>query len=166
MSAPVPLDTKREFLSALSETGNVLETCRRTGVNRATAYHWRGEPDFNQMWEEALQINRESIRDELVTKAMAATGHVVHEPLLDADGAPVLDDNFEPVSHTRLVDYDGQVLRTMLTKFVPSADGAPVTAVQVNNHIHAERPKAPKLVQPEMDSALDLEFEEMIDVDV
>ena len=148
MGAPVPLETKREFLAVLSETGNVLETCRRTGVNRATAYHWRGDPEFGRMWEDALLIRREAIRDELVTKAMAATGHVVEGPLVGADGEPVLDDDFEPVVVRRLVGYDGQVLRALLSKFLRSEDGAPVTAIQFNNRIENRLPEKPRLVVP------------------
>ena len=50
---------------------------------------------------------------------------------------------------------------------VPSTHAAvvpPVTAVQVNNHVHAARP-APTLVRPEEDNALDAEFEEVADAD-
>ena len=164
MPEPVPLETKREFLAILAETGNVLETCRRTGVNRATAYHWRGDREFGRMWEEALLIQREAIRDELVAKAMAATGRVVEEPLLGDDGGPLLDDDFEPVVVRRLVGHDPHVLRTLLNKFVRSEDGAPVTAVQVSTHVHAPLPSAPRLVQPEDEpGALDVDFEEAAD---
>lgn len=163
MGGVVPLETKREFLAVLTETGNVLETCRRTGVNRATAYHWRGDPEFDRMWEDALVIQREAIRDELVAKAMAATGRVVEEPALDDDGRPVLDDDFEPVVVRRLVDYDGQVLRTLLGKYVRSEDGAPSTSVSVNNMVSVEAP--PRLVQPEADDFLGAEFEEAFDAD-
>ncbi len=163
MGTLVSHNTKREFLAVLSETGNVLETCRRTGVNRATAYHWRGDADFDQMWEEALQIRRDTIRDEVVSKALAATGHIVQEVMLDEQGQPVLDENFEHVVKSKLVDYDSQVLRTMLNKFVASADGAPVTAVQVNNHVNTQLAATPRLVRPEGMEVIDagLDFEEV-----
>lgn len=140
-----PVETKTGFLAALQACGNASEACRRTGVNRSTAYAWRSDAAFDAVWEDALRIRREAIRDELVEKALAATGRVVEEPALNDDGTPVLDDDFEPVTVRRLVDYDGNLLRAMLGRFVPSADGAPVSAVQVNTHV-APAPERPRLV--------------------
>lgn len=152
----VPLAVKTDFLAALQECGNASEACRRVGVNRSTAYSWRGDAAFEAVWEDALRIRRESIRDELIEKALAATGRVVDVPVLDDEGRPVLDDDFEPVTSKRLVDYDGNVLRALLGKFVRSEDGAPVTAVQVNNshHVH-EPPERPRLVLNDDDEDLE-----------
>jgi hypothetical protein len=164
MRAVLPVTTKTAFLSALTETGNVSDACRRTGVNRATAYHWRRDPEFDRMWSDALVIRRDAIRDELVSKAMAATGRMVETPAVDPDtGEPLLDDEFEPVMERRLVDYDGQVLRTMLNKFVRSEDGPSSASVSVSATLSVEAPGMPRLVRPE--EAQDAEFEEVDDVD-
>jgi|GEM_PF-3782192 len=162
----LPTTLKSDFLSALGETGSVVEACRRVGVNRATAYNWRREPGFSQLWEEALLIRREALRDDLLFKADVATGRVVEEPLHDVEtGELVLDDEFEPVTVRRLVDYDSQIFRAMLNKFVRSEDGVPSTSVSINNLIAVDAPSRPRLVTPDAIDVDEAAYEEVEDVD-
>jgi hypothetical protein len=145
----------------LIDGGNVSDATRRLGINRMTAYGWRSDPAFADRWDVALDIARQGLREQVVETACAmGVGRWV--PLLDpTTDEVVLDDEFEPVMRFETGHVDARVLMKMMDKVMRSEDGASMTAVQVNNHIHTELPAAPKLVTPTVDA----EFEEIFDVD-
>ena len=143
----LPIEIKERFLEEVAAEGNVSRACARLGLVRRTVYQWRENRQFAIEWDAALEQHRHSLSEELVTKAMAATGYIIEETKTDADGAPVLDDDFEPVRMQRLVGYDPQIFRTLLNKFVAGADPGDVTAVQVN--VNNSLPPSPRLVLPE-----------------
>ena len=147
MPVLVPLEKKHRFLEELTRTGNITIACEVAGVNRATAYHWRSNDQMKAAWDLALQIRTDVIREDLVEKAMAATGHIVDEYLRDEDGQLVLDDDFAPVVRKRLIDYDARILSKLLDKVLASADGKAQTNVQINNSVNA-LPSKPRLVAP------------------
>lgn len=146
MSSPARVSnaTKTAFLGMLQQTGVASYACRRLGVNRSTAYQWREDPAFDAAWRDALRIRRDQIADEVVEKAMATTGRIVEEAALDFYGRPLLDEDFEPVILRRLVDYDGNVLRSLIGRFVQSEEPAPGVP---------DLPPRPRLVAPEPEGA-------------
>ncbi len=152
----LPARIRDGFIDALADTGNVTAAARTLGINRMTAYGWRGDPDFAQRWDLALDIARQGIRERVVETACAmgvGSWNPVRDPVTDEI---VLDDDFEPVLRFETGHVDARVLMKMMR----SEDGGGAT-VQVNNHVHAGPPAAPRLVTP----AVDTEFEEIIDVD-
>lgn len=122
------------FLELVAMNGNSAAASRAVGVHRNTFYkRAASDPDFRARWDAAQLQSRRNIAEEVLEKAMVASGRIVTEVVTDAHGAPVLDDDFEPVVVRRLVDVDSRILAKLLDKFVASEDGPPVTAVQVNN---------------------------------
>jgi len=157
--APIPADAKHAFLERLAAGRPVVEICCELGLNRASMYHARGaDPEFGQAWEDCLRVRMDAVRDEVVQKVLAASGEIVRVPLLHPEtGAPVLDDDFEPVVVERLVDYDRELTKALFNKVVPSADGSRAPSVSVSNVVSVEAPPRPRLV------TMDAEFEEVDD---
>ena len=145
MPTIIPLEKKHRFLEELTRTGNITLACECAGVNRASAYHWRTDDKMKAAWDLALQVRTDVIREELVEKALVATGHIVDEYLRDEDGELVLDENFEPIVRRRLIDYDARIFTKLLDKVLPSADGTSQTNVQINTTVNAMARK-PRLV--------------------
>jgi len=115
----LPARAKEAFLSEIVEHGNVSRACARLGLNRSTVYAWREDPEFASAWTVAFELRRDAMRDEVVEKALAATGYVAEAVATDPrTGEPLLDDDFEPVTYRRLVDYDPRVLTSLLGKLV------------------------------------------------
>jgi len=156
----LPARIRDGFIDALAETGNVSAAARTLGINRMTAYRWRGDPDFAQRWDLALDVARQGIRERVVETACAmGVGRWVlaRDPITEEI---ILDDDFEPVLRFETGHVDARVLMKMMDKLMRSEDGPVAAAVQVNNHVHAALPPAPKLVAPTVDA----EFEEVFDV--
>lgn len=157
----LPARIRDGFIEALAETGNVSAAARTLGINRMTAYGWRGDPDFAQRWDLALDIARQGIRERVVETACAmGVGRWVpaRDPTTDEI---LLDEDFEPVVRFETGHVDARVLMKMMDKLMRSEDGPTMAAVQVNNHVHADLPRAPTLVTPTVDA----EFQEVFDVD-
>lgn len=126
-------DTVDRFLEVVRTTGNSSGAARSVGLSRQAFYERAArDPDFRQEWEAAQRQSRSHIAQDIMDKAVVLTGRVVEEPLLDSRGNQVLDDDLEPVTVRRVVDYDPRILSKLLDKLLASEDGAPVTAVQVN----------------------------------
>lgn len=157
----LPASVREGFVCLLAETGNVSAAARALGINRMTAYGWRDDPDFAMRWDFALDVARQGLRERVVDTACAmGVGRWV--PARDpATGEVVLDDDFEPVMRLETGHVDARVLMKLMDKTMRSEDGGQVAAVQVNNHVHAAAPPAPRLVIP----AVDADFEEIFDVD-
>ncbi len=140
----LPARLRYDFLERLSETGNVCAVCRSMGLARTTAYEWRSDPDFADRWDEALDVRRESIRQELVEKGMILTGRVVEDVVRDPEtGDPLLDDDFEPVTVRSLVGYDPRIFVKMLDRLldapVQRIDQRTAVAGRVD-HVHDGQP--------------------------
>ena len=113
----LPARAKEDFLNEIVEHGNVSQACARLGLNRSTVYSWREDPEFNRAWNVAFELRRDAIREDIVEKALATTGYVTEVVAFDPrTGDPILDDNLEPMTYRRLVDYDAKVLTTLLGK--------------------------------------------------
>ena len=81
--------------------------------------------------------------------------------LLDENGQPVLDDDFEKVLEYDVSHVDARVLVKLLDKALPSADGSAKTSITVQNetHVHAAPKPMPQLVRPSMAvDVVDAEF--------
>ncbi len=63
-------DEKRAlFLEWLSETANVSEACRASGIPRSTAYLWRSQDEqFAHAWDEANELGTDGLEDEAVRR--------------------------------------------------------------------------------------------------
>lgn len=144
---PMAREAEERFLDLVASTGNSSAAAKAVGFHRNTFYkRAAADPEFRQRWDAAQGLSRRSIAEEVLDKAMVATGRVVEEPMLDADGNPVLDDDLEPVMVRRLIDGDARILAKMLDKFVHSEDGPPTIGVMVNNVMPAAPPRAARLI--------------------
>jgi hypothetical protein len=145
---PMAREAEERFLDLVASTGNSSAAARAVGFHRNTFYkRAASDEDFRRRWDAAQGLSRRSIAEEVLDKAMVATGRVVEEPLLDAQGNPVLDDDLEPVTVRRLIDGDARILAKMLDKFVHSEDGPPTIGVQVNNMLPPAAPPAPRVAR-------------------
>lgn len=165
---PISIETKREFLTELAQTGNVRLASKRAGVSRSAAYHWRlTDPEVASAWDLALRVSMDGLREEVVETARTmGLGRWVE--LLDEDGQPVLNDDFEKVLQYDVSHVDARVLIKLLDKALPSADGAAKTSITVQNdtHVHATPKPMPKLVRPSMTfDVVDAELVPEIDED-
>ena len=156
----LPATVRDEFIGLLMERGNVSRAARTLGINRMTAYGWRDDdPGFARRWDLALEVARQGLREHVVETA-CAMGLARMVPLVDELGDPVLDGEFEPVLVPETSHVDARVLMKLMDKTMGSADGAPVTSVQVNTHVGVEAPPRPRLVVPDVQDA---EFTEVMD---
>jgi hypothetical protein len=133
-------DNAERFLDLVATTGSSAAAARAVGMHRNSFYKRAASDDaFRLRWEAALMQSRRNIAQDILEKAVVASGRIVEEPLLDASGAVVLDDDFEPVMVRRLVDVDSRILAKMVDKFVASEDGPPVNNILVQNVAPPER---------------------------
>lgn len=139
-----------KFLEIVSTTGSSSAAARAVGVHRNTFYKRAGlDPDFRARWDAAQLQSRRHAAEEVMEKAMVATGRIVEEPMIGRDGLPILDDDLEFVMIRRLVDADSRILAKMVDKLLASEDGPPIVPVQVvNNMPGSDRPGRPRLVFP------------------
>lgn len=146
---PVLAERKVAFLERLAQGQSANRACAELGLNRSSLYHIRStDPEFARAWEACYRMAFEEVRDQVVEKALVATGRIVDVPLVDAAGDPVLDDDFEPVTVRTLVDYDPRVLVKLLDKTLASADGPGQTNVVVSNTTNVNAlPPAPRIVR-------------------
>lgn len=112
----LPATVKENFIDILMETGNVSEATRRLGINRMTAYGWRDDPVFAEMWDVALEVSRQRLRESVVeTASYMGLGHWM--PVADDQtGEPVLDDDFEPIMQFEIGHVDARVLMKLMDK--------------------------------------------------
>jgi hypothetical protein len=146
---PISIETKREFLTELAQTGNVKLASMRAGVSRSVAYHWRlKDPEIASAWDLALRVSMDGLREEVVTARTMGLGRWIE--LLDENGQPVLDDDFEKVVQYDVSHVDARVLIKLMDKALPSVDGSAKTAITVQNetHVHATPKPMPQLVRP------------------
>ena len=135
------------FLDLVASTGNSTSAARSVGLHRNSFYALASrDNDFRSRWDAAQRLSRSHLAAEVVEKAAVLTGRIVEEPALDAEGQPILDDDLEPVTVRRLVDYDARILSKLLDKLVHSEDGPPTIGVQVNNVMPAAPPRAARLI--------------------
>lgn len=145
---PVAREAEDRFLDLVASTGNSSAAARAVGFHRNTFYkRAAADEGFRRRWDAAQSVSRRNIAEEVLDKAMVATGRLVEEPLLDSQGNPVLDDDLEPVTVRRLIDGDARILAKMLDKFVHSEDGPPTIGVQVNNMLPPPPPAAPRVAR-------------------
>lgn len=120
------------FLDLVASTGNSTSAARSVGLHRNSFYALAGrDSEFRARWDAAQRQSRSHLAQEVMEKAVVLTGRIVEEPVLDAQGNVVLDDDLEPITVRRLVDYDPRILSTLVNKLLASED-QPITAVQVN----------------------------------
>lgn len=134
------------FLDLVSTSGNSTAAARAVGLHRNSFYERAARDEaFRLRWDAALLQSRQNIAQDILEKASVVSGRIVEERLLDADGNVVLDDDFEPVTVRRLVDYDSRILAKMVDKFLESADGPPTNNIQINN-VAPQAPRQRRLV--------------------
>ena len=132
-----------KFLDVVASTGNSTAAARAVGTHRNSWYERaQRDPEFRRRWDAAQVLSRHHIAAEVMEKAVIATGRIVEEPVLDAQGNQVLDDDLEPVVVKKLLDYDPRILSKLLDKLVSSEDGPATIGVQVNN-LMPEPPPVP-----------------------
>ena len=122
------------FFDVLEATGNVSQATRAISVTRQWAYaqRWRNAA-FRERWDQVQQGRRAVLQMKVDAHIES---HLDHdwEYLLDGNGDPVLDDDFEPVRVSSISVRDLPALRRALH------DEAPSVAIQ-NNVTLAEEPR-------------------------
>jgi hypothetical protein len=137
-----------QFLRHLRTTGSVVIAANLTGATRR-AYYARRErdPSFAEAWDDALAAYEEEVTSRVVGTALAmGTGRLV--PVLNEDGSPALDEDFEPLWELDVSRVNPAVLNKLLDKRVRSIDGPAQTNVQVNATLNAGPRPTPRLVVP------------------
>ncbi|MCQ8186432.1 hypothetical protein [Parvularcula maris] len=142
-------EAKELFLSQLALTGSVAEACRRSQLSRSVVYHWRTtDKAVAEAWEQSIAIRLDAIRDEVVEKALVATGRIVEEALIGEDGMPVWDEELgDFVTVRKLVDYDPQILKSLVNKTMVSADGRNAPSVTVNTQLNVQAQQRPEVIR-------------------
>ena len=137
-----------EFLRHLRQFGHVTYAANMTGLTRRTFYDRRARsPEFAEAWDEALDAFEEELTHRVVQTALEmGTGRWV--PVVDGDGEPELDDDFEPVFRFETGNVDPRVLNKLLSLRMSSADGPARTTVNVDSRttVHGALPDRPRLV--------------------
>lgn len=137
-----------QFLRHLRTTGSVVIAANLTGATRR-AYYARRErdPAFAEAWDDALATYEEEVTSRVVSTALAmGTARLV--PVLNEDGSPALDDDFEPLWELDVSRVNPAVLNKLQDKRVRSVDGPAQTNVQVNTTVNAAPRPTPRLVMP------------------
>lgn len=82
-----------EFLKSLSDTGNVLYSCRITGVARQTAYdHRKRDSVFAELWDDALDEACDAMEIEARRRAVQGVKKTIYvRSGSDANGRPVYE---------------------------------------------------------------------------
>ncbi len=63
--------TKNAFLAVLATGGSVAKACKTVGVDRATAYNWRGkDEEFKEAWDAAREDGYDLLEDEARRRAV------------------------------------------------------------------------------------------------
>lgn len=147
VAAEPSADLKRTFLERLVEAGNVMVACAQLGLPRTSVYYWKHrDADFRRAWDLAMQVHQEQLtQDVMDTAREIGLGRWVQAT--DADGEPLLDDDFEPVMVLDVSHVDARILSKLIDKRVPSVDGPSQTNVNVSTTVH-EPPRRPRLVRP------------------
>jgi hypothetical protein len=145
-----------EFLQYLRQFGHVTYAANMTGLTRRAFYDRRlRNPAFAEAWDECVAAFEEELTHRVVQTALEmGTGKWV--PVVDADGQPVLDEDFERVYEFKTSHVDPRVLTKLLSLRMSSADGPPQTTtnVQVNATVNAEPRAMPRLVRCSPDASV------------
>lgn len=145
-------DKAEQFLRYLRQFGHVTYAANMTGATRRAFYARRErDPEFAEVWDEALQSFEDELTHRVVQTALEmGTGKWV--AVLNEAGEQVLDDQFERVFEFKTGHVDPRVLTKLLSLRMSSADGAATTNVQVNNvtTVNPGPKPAPRLVMPEV----------------
>jgi hypothetical protein len=65
-----PGTKKERFLEILGRGYSVTRAAYEVGVARRTAYHWRADPDFLALWNDALEDGTDLLEDEARRRAI------------------------------------------------------------------------------------------------
>lgn len=97
----IPANLNAQFIRLLSVAGNAKWACEQVGINKATMYERRRrDPAFARDWDLAV---KQATEDRAAAILAGVDDHIVSHlrtqlvPLTDADGNPVVDEDFEPV---------------------------------------------------------------------
>lgn len=82
-----PARMRERFLATLAKTANISQSARAAGVDRATPYRWRDDPEFAAAWDVALEQALELLEQTAWERAVKG----VKEPVIgrvakDQDG--------------------------------------------------------------------------------
>jgi len=74
-----PWTRQGRFLRVFAKTANVADAARAAGIDRRTAYRWRGgDPDFARRWKAAETRAAERLRDEAMERALVGRERFVY----------------------------------------------------------------------------------------
>lgn len=70
--------TRKRFLDALAELGNVRDVCRQLKLTRNAMYQWRAaDPEFADDWDAALGLGTQALEDEARRRAIAGADRLL-----------------------------------------------------------------------------------------
>ena len=120
---PIPADLNERFLRLLSVSGQVNWSAQQLGVSKGTMYARRNrDARFARDWDLAV---KQATEDRAAAILAGVDDHIVSHlrtqlvPLLDADGNPVVDEDFEPVYVSTLSFRDLASMRRAVAAAAP-----------------------------------------------
>lgn len=145
---PVPANVNEQFIRLLSISGQVNWAVSQLGVSKGMMYHRRSrDPAFARDWDLAV---KQATEDRAAAILAGVDDHIVSHlktqrvPLIDADGNPVLDDDFEQVFVSSISFRDLASMRRAV-----AAEAAP--PVQVNLQQNFASDTVPRLTRDVVD---------------
>jgi hypothetical protein len=101
------------FLAALAQSGNIRLSCEAASISRVRAYELRGTDEtFAAAWQSALDEAADVLEQEARRRAVEGVqrlkfdrGALITIPLRDAEGAPLLDADGNPMT-TPYVEHE------------------------------------------------------------
>lgn len=145
--ALIPSDLNEQFLRLLSISGQVNWSASQLGVSKGTMYNRRArDPAFARKWDVAV---KQATEDRAASILAGVDDHIASHlrsqlvPLVDQDGQPVLDDDFEQVHVSSISFRDLASMRRAVASAAPS--------VQVNLQQNFGAETAPVLEDEPLD---------------
>lgn len=137
--------TRARFLDALSEFGNVTQSCLAANVGRAAMYAWKAQdPEFSDAWDEALVLGVNGLEDKALDYAIAGNDKLIM--FLLASRRPevyqprqLLEVNHHHTVSLRRVPLD--TLRAELAGLMGDQPGRPVVTIEGQEATVVEFPK-------------------------
>ena len=106
-------ERQRLALEGMLVSGTLAAASRKAGVSRSTIVNWRDtDPDFAEALAEAEETHVDDVVEQLKIRGVDGDEQIVYfkgEPIPKRDmetGEPLLDDDFNPIYHTRIIKSD------------------------------------------------------------
>ena len=154
--------TTDRLLDLVSQGYPISKAAAATGMARSTVYHRLStDPVLANRMDVARQQARDNLREDVLQKASILSGEIIEEVVLDENGEPLLDSDFEFVTRRRLINYEPTVINKLLGTLVHTEDGP--SRIEVRTTVTT--PEPPRRIVKGEDACLDLSLPDVIDTE-